>query len=87
LLIEPVFGLLQFLALALEFLTHDDFSQEHFQQAVLLTFQAGQGLTDVFLLCLHRLRQPCSGLGTCQFLGDQIRVGQDGAQVLPDQIV
>ena len=87
LLLETVLRLSQFLTLALEFVSHDDFRQVHFQETFLLTFQTLQGLTDGIAFRLQGLRQPFSGLGTFQFVGNQIRVGDNAAEILPDEFI
>jgi hypothetical protein len=87
LLLETVLGTGQFLALALKFFSHDDFRQVDFQETFLLTFQAGQGLTDSIAFSLQGLRQPFTRLGAFQFVGNQVRVGYDAAEILPDEFI
>ena len=87
LLLETVLRSSQFLALSLEFVSPDDFSQIHFQKTFLLTFQASQGLTDGIAFRLQGLRQPFSGLSAFQFVGNQARVGYNAAEILPDKFI
>src|SRR4030067_2809381 len=72
LLLETVLGSSKFLALSLKFVSQDDFRQVHFQETILLTFQACQSLPDGIAFRLQGLRQPFAGLGAFQFVGNQV---------------
>ena len=87
LLLETVLGSSQFLALSLKFVSHDDFRQVHFQETILLTFQACQGLPDGIAFRLQGLWQPFAGLGAFQFVGYQVRLGYNAAEILPDELI
>jgi putative transposase len=87
LLLETVLGSSQFLALALKFVSHDDFCQVHFQETILLTFQACQGLPDGIAFRLQGLWQPFAGLSTFQFMGNQVWLGNNAAEILPDELI
>ena len=87
LLQKTILGSGQFLTLSLEFVSPDDFRQVHFQETFLLTFQACQGLTDGVAFCLQGLRQPFSSLGAFQFVGNQVRLGYNAAEILPDEFI
>jgi hypothetical protein len=87
LLLETVLDLSQFLMFSLKFVSQDDFRQVHFQETLLLTFEACQGLTDGVSFGLQGLWQPFSRLGAFQFMGNQIWPGYNVAEILPDKFI
>ena len=55
LLLETVLGSSKFLTLSLKFVSHDDFRQVHFQETILLTFQACQSSLGRYCVSIARL--------------------------------
>jgi hypothetical protein len=87
LLLKTVLGLRQFLTFSLKFISHDDFRQVHFQKTILLTIQTCQGLANGVTLGLQGLRQPFSCLGAFQFMGNQVRLGYNVTEILPNKVI
>ena len=87
LLCQAVLGLRHLLSFALELVTPDDLRQVDFQQPGLLPFELGEGITQGLPPGLQGLGQPFPAVGTRQFMGDERWLGQDPAQILPDQLV
>jgi hypothetical protein len=87
LLLETILGLRQFLTFSFKFVSRDNLRQIHFQKAFLLAFQARQSLASRVAFCLQSLGQPIPGLGTFQLVGNQIWVGYDATEILPDQLI
>jgi len=77
----------KFPAFALKLRQLHHFRQIGFQQALLLPFDLSQGLLDLGLPGLEFLGQPVASMGPFQGLGERLWLGQEGAQVLPDQCV
>ena len=87
LLLKTVLGLRQFLTFSLKFISHDDFRQVHFQKTILLTIQTCQGLANGVAFGLQGLRQPFSCLGAFQFMGNQVRLGYNVTEILPNKFI
>jgi hypothetical protein len=85
LLRQAVLGLGHLLSCARELVSPDDLGQIDFQQAGLLPFDLGEGVMQGLPSGLQGLGQPCPAVGPCQFMGDERGVGQDPAEILPDQ--
>ena len=77
----------QFLAFALEFGQPEDLGEVGLQQPLLLALELAQGLADGRLPGLEFLGQPGPCLCPAQRMGDLAGVGQQCAQVGPDQFV
>ena len=77
----------QVLAFAVEFGQGDDLGEVGVQQPLLLAVELTQGLADGRLPGLEFLGQPGPSLGPGQRAGDLGGVGQQRAQVGPDQLV
>ena len=77
----------QVLALAVQLGKGDDLGEVGVQQPLLLALQLAQGLADGGLPGLEFLGQPGAALGPGQRAGDLGGVGQQRAQVGPDQLV
>jgi Transposase DDE domain len=77
----------QVLAFALEFGQRDDLGEVGVQQPLLLALELAQGLADGRLPGLELLGQPGPALGPGQRAGDLSRIGQQRAQVGPDQLI
>jgi Domain of unknown function (DUF4372)/Transposase DDE domain len=87
LLRQALLGLGHLLSFALELVTPDDLGQIDFQQAGLLPFELGEGVMQGLPSGLQGLGQPFAAVGTRQFMGDERGLGQDPAEILPDQLV
>jgi hypothetical protein len=77
----------QVLALAVQLGKGDDLGEVGVQQPLLLALQLAQGLADGGLPGLEFLGQPGAALGPGQGAGEVGGVGQQRAQVGPDQLV
>ncbi|MFZ0192771.1 MAG: transposase, partial [Streptosporangiaceae bacterium] len=77
----------QVLALAVQLGKGDDLGEVGVQQPLLLAFQLAQGLADGGLPGLELLGQPGAALRPGQRAGDLGAVGQQFAQVGPDQLI
>jgi hypothetical protein len=77
----------QVLALAFQFRQGDYLGEVGVQQPLLLALELAQGLPDGGLPGLEFLGQPGAALGPAQRAGDLGGVGQQRAQVRPDQLV
>jgi hypothetical protein len=77
----------QVLAVVLEFGQLDHFGQVGIQQPLHLVVQLAEGPADGRLLGLEFLGQPGPAAGSGQRVGDLGGVGQQGAQVGPDQLI
>jgi hypothetical protein len=77
----------QVLALTLELIEPDHLGQVGIQQPLLLALELAQGVADGRLAGLEFLGQPGAAPGTLQGVGDLGGVGQQRAQVGPDQLV
>ena len=77
----------QVLAFALELGQGDDLGEIGVQQPLLLAVYLAEGLADGRLPGLEFLGQPGAAAGPGQCAGDLGRVGQQRAQVSPDQVI
>ena len=77
----------QFFAFALEFGQSDDLGEVGVQQPLLLAAELAQGLADGGLPGVELLWQPCSAACPAQRAGHLGGIGQQRAQVGPDQLV
>ena len=84
---QGVAAAVQVLALAVELGQGDHFGEVGVQQPLLLAVQLAQGAADGGLPGLEFLRQPGAALGAGQRPGDVGGVGQQRAQVGPDQLI
>jgi hypothetical protein len=87
LLRQALLGLGHFLSFALELIAPNDLGQIDLQQADLLPFELREGLTEGLPPGLQGLGQPFAAVGTGEFMGDERWLGQDPAEILPDQPV
>ena len=76
LLRQAVLRLGDLLPLALELVPADHLGQVDLEQAGLLALQLCQSGPQGTLAILQRLWEPLTGLGACQFMGDEGRIGQ-----------
>ena len=77
----------QFFPFALEFGQRDDLGEVGVQEPLLLAVELAQGLADSGLPGTELLGQPGSAARPLQRAGDLGRIGQQRAQVGPDQLV
>jgi SRSO17 transposase len=84
---QPVLCLLHLLSFTLEFVPADYLRQIGIQQPRLLALKLSQGILEGLAAGLQRLRQPFAQLRPFQFVGDQGRLGQHLAEILPDQFI
>ncbi len=77
----------QVLALAVQLGKGDDLGEVGVQQPLLLALKLAQGLADGGLPGLELLGQPVAAAGPGQCAGDVGGVGQQRAQVGPDQLI
>ena len=87
LLCETMLGLGPLLSSTRAFLALEDLSQVEIKEPSLLTFELREEVTQGLSTCLECLGQPGPHLGAFQCMGNQRRLGQDTAAVLPDQLV
>jgi len=87
LLQETVLGLDQLLSFALELGAADDLGQVNFEQASLLPLKLRQRGPQSALTVLERLGQPFASLRTPQLVCNQGGVGEQTAQILPDELI
>jgi len=85
LLAHTLLRLGQLVPFALAFLATDDFGQRDVEQAGMLPLDLGQCLTQGALARLEGLRKPLAPLGALEFVGDECRLGEHLAEILPDQ--
>lgn len=79
--------LVQFAATALEFCQWDDAVQIGFAQAVQLMVKIRPSLAQLVTAGLQLLRQPTAPTRAFQSLGDEFRMRQEVAHILPNQLV
>ena len=77
----------RFLALAFQLRQFDDLGEVGVRQPLLLAVQLAQGLADGGLPGLDFPGQPGAALGPGQGAGDLGGIGQQRAQIGPDQLV
>jgi hypothetical protein len=85
LLAHTLLRLGQLVPFALEFLAPDDFGQIDVEQAGVLPLDLGQRLTQGALARLESVWKPLTPLGALEFVGDECRLGEHLAEILPDQ--
>ena len=84
---QALLGVRHLLSCALARVTPDDLRQVDFPQPGLLPFELGEGVAQGLPPGLQGLGQPCPAVGTRECMGDQRGLGQDPAEILPDQLV
>ena len=84
---QALLGVRHLLSFALELVTPDDLRQVDFQQPGLLPFELGEGVAQGLPPGLPGLGQPFASVGTREFMADQRWLGQDPAEILPDQLI
>ena len=80
-------GLRHLLSSALELLALDHLRQVEIEQPRLLAFELRQDITQRLPARLQGLGQPFPHLRPLQFMGDEGRLAQDTAEILPHQVV